>query len=102
MTSILPPVATGACVRPSGSLDRTGVPPSSGWSRDGSRVSQERDGWPQIQLHLPEGALQHGMISAMHEPPDYRLPDWSSDCAGYTSAYRSSYTVVYTKAKEVS
>ena len=42
------------------------------------------------------------MIGAMHELPDHLLTDWSSDTAGYTSTYRSSYTVVYTKAKEVS
>jgi hypothetical protein len=102
MTSILPPVATGACRRPNGNLDRTGVPPASGWSRDGSHVSQDRDGWPQIQSRITEGHVQREMIGAMHELPYHLLTDWASDAAGYTSAYRSSYTVVYTRAKEVS
>ena len=63
MTSILPPVATGACRRPSG----------TGWSRDGSRVSQDRRGWPQIQSRIAEGGVQRGMIGAMHELPDHPL-----------------------------
>ena len=42
------------------------------------------------------------MIGVVHEPPDHLLTDWSSDITRYTSAYRSSYTVVYTTAKEVS
>jgi hypothetical protein len=97
MTSTLPAVAARACRRPSHV-----VQPPRGSSRDRSRVSQERDGWPQIQLHLPEGALPHGMISAMRELPDHPLADLSSDTTGYTSTYSSSYTVVYTQAKEVS
>jgi hypothetical protein len=101
MTSILPPVATSACMRPNGSLDRTGVAQSSRWSRDRSRVSQDRRGWPQIQSRITEGRVQRGMIGAM-QLPDHPLTDWSYDRTGYTSAYRSSYPVVYTQAKEVS
>jgi hypothetical protein len=46
--------------------------------------------------------VQRAMIGAMHEPPEHQLTDWSSDTFGYTSAYSSSYTVVYTHAKKVS
>ena len=84
MTSTLPAVAARARRRPS-----RVVQPPRGSLHDRSRVSRERDGWPEIQLHLPEGALQHGMISAMRELPDHPLTDWSNDKTGYTSAYRS-------------
>ena len=42
------------------------------------------------------------MIGAMHELPDHLLTGWSPATVDYTSAYSSSYTVVYTPAKEVS
>jgi hypothetical protein len=41
------------------------------------------------------------MIGAMHELRDRLLTDRPSDMLGYASAYRSSYTVVYTTAQEV-
>ena len=102
MTSILRLVATGACRRPNGSLDRTGVPPASGWSRDGSHVSRDRDGWPQIQSRITEGQVPREMIGAMHELPYHPRTDRASDTTGYPSAYRSAYTVVYPQAREVS
>jgi hypothetical protein len=78
------------------------VPPARSWSRDRGGVSQDRDGSLQIQAHATERTPRRSMISAMHELRDHRLTGLPSDTAGYTSAYRSSYTVVYTKAKEVS
>lgn len=69
-------------------------------SRNCTHVSQERDGWPQIRSHVAECEVRRGMIGAMHEPPDRPLTNWPSNPAGDTSAYRSSYIVVDTKAKE--
>ena len=42
------------------------------------------------------------MIGAVTALPDYLLTDLLIGSAGYTLAYRSSYPVVYTHAKEVS
>jgi DNA-binding NarL/FixJ family response regulator len=75
--------------------------PSCGWSRDSSRVSQVRAGWPQIQSRIPVGRVERAMISAMHELSDHVLADLSSATVGYRSAYGPFYTVVYTKTKEV-
>ena len=101
MTSTLPAVAARACGRPSHGVTAVGLPPL-GSSRDRAHVSQECDHWPQIQSRWPEGQVQRAMIGAMHEPPDHLLTDWSSATFDYTSAYSSSYTVVYTKRQEVS
>jgi hypothetical protein len=90
--------ATGA----SDGVDRVAVPPPCGRSRDGSCVSQGCDGWPQIHSLATEKTLRCRMISAMSVLPHRLLTDWLSDTANYTSTYRASYTVVYTKAKEVS
>ena len=50
---------------------------------------------------MTETALCRAMISAMHELPKHLLNDWSSDSIRYTSAYPSSYTIVYTIWKVV-
>lgn len=72
------------------------------WSRECSRVSRDRDSCQQTQLLVAEGALGRSMISAMREL-SYRLPDdWRGHTAPYTSAYRSSHTVVYAVVKESS
>ena len=76
--------------------------PRSRSSRDRAGVSQERAGLPQIQSRLSECQVGRAMIGAVPALPEYPLTDLSSACAGYASAYRSSYTVVYTQAKEVS
>jgi hypothetical protein len=70
-------------------------------SRDDARVSQERAGLPQIQVRTSECQVWRAMIGAVPALPDYLLTDVSSACAGYASAYRSSYTVVYKQPKEV-
>jgi hypothetical protein len=102
MTAILAAVATVAAGRLSGGLDRAGVRPPCGQSRDGIGVSQDRAGWPQIQSRITEGQVHREMIGAMRELPDHPRTDWSSSTAAYRSADGSSYTVVYTQAKEVS
>ena len=101
MTITLPPDAAGAHRRPRHSVsavDRAML----GSSRGHTRVSQQRDGCPQIQSRWPKGQMQRAMIGAMHAPPDRLLTDWPSDTTHYTSAYRCAYTVVFTEAKEVS
>jgi hypothetical protein len=100
MTGTLPAVAARACGRPRHGLTAAARP--YGWSPDGNPVSQDRDGWLQIQSSITEGQEQRAMIGAMHERPEHRLTEWSSNTTDYTSAYQSFCTVVYTKAKEVS
>lgn len=101
MTSALPAVAASGCGRPSNALT-VGVASRCGWSPDHVRVSQDRDGLRQIQSRASERLLRYGMISAMPKLRFRLVTDWASDTACYASAYGSSYTVVYTKAKEVS
>ena len=101
MTAILAALPAGAA-RLSGGLDRAAVRPRCGGPRDGIGVSQERDGRPQIQSRITEGRVQREMIGAMRALPGHPRTDWSSDSPGYTSAYQSSYTAVYTNPKEVS
>jgi hypothetical protein len=50
---------------------------------------------------MTERRLPREMIGAMPDPSDRLLIDRSLDTPSYTSAYRSAYPVVYTKAKEV-
>jgi hypothetical protein len=101
MTSTLSPDA--GCARRCPRHSVTAVDPAVlGSSRGHTRVSQQRDGCLQIQSSWPECHVQRAMIGVMHEPPDHLLTDCSPDISGYTSAYRCSYTVVYTEAKEVS
>jgi hypothetical protein len=101
MTSTIPPRRSPFSPRPSrGQAIALSMP--SGSSRDGGRVSQERDSSQQIQPHISGYAVQHGMIGAMHSLPHHLPIDWSADTLDDTSAYQSSYTVVYTQAKEVS
>jgi len=97
MTSTRPAVAARVSEDPSGVCS---VATRS--SRNRTPVPQARDGWPQIRSRRSECDVRRAMIAAMHEPPDRLLTDWPSDPAGYTSAYRSTYTVVYTIEKEVS
>jgi hypothetical protein len=101
MTSTLPPNTAGTCRRPRPSV--TGVDPAAIVSSRGhTHVSQQRHGCPQIQSRWPKCHVRRAMIGAVHESPDHVLTAWSSDGTGYSSAYRCSYTVVYTEAKEVS
>ena len=51
---------------------------------------------------MTETALCRAMISAIYELSEHLLTAWSSDSIRYTSAYPSSYTVVYTIWKVVS
>lgn len=97
MTSARPTVA--ARVRGYASDVCTAAPRSS---RNYTHGSQDRDGWPQIRSHVAECEVRLAMIGVMREPPDHPLTDRPPDRAGDTSAYRSSYTVGDTKAKEVS
>ena len=78
MTSTLPAVAARCLRAPAPRPHRAAARPY-GWSRDGNPVSQDRDGWPQIQSLATESALRRGMIGAMHERREHRLTDWSSD-----------------------
>ena len=86
---------------PSSSFGRAGLPLQCGRSHDDRPVSQDRHGWPQIESLVTETALCRAMISAMHELPKHLLNDWSPDSIRYTSAYPSSYTIVYTIWKVV-
>jgi len=101
MTSALPAIAASACGRPSNALS-VGVASRCGWSPDHGRVSQDRDGLRQIQSRATGRSLRYGMIGAMPKLRFHLLTDGASDTAGDTQAYESAYTVVYTKAKEVS
>ena len=101
MTSTVPAVAPGACRRAARGVTAV-VPAPRGRSRDSSRVSQDCDGWPQIQSLTIESRLQRGMISAMHTLPYRLLLGWSFNTSSYKSADRSAYTVVYTQAKKAS
>jgi hypothetical protein len=75
---------------------------AAGWSRDGSDVSQDRDGWPQIRWLAVDSALRETMIGPIARcPVTGWLTDWSSVSTGYRSAYPSSYTHVYNQQKEV-
>jgi hypothetical protein len=76
--------------------------PRSRSSRDRSRVSQQRAGLPQFQSRMSECQVRRAMIGAMREPSGYLPTGWSSGITDDTSAYRSSYTAVYTQGKEVS
>ena len=76
--------------------------PRSRSSRGRAGVSQERAGLPQIQSRMSECQVGRAMIGAVPALPDYLRTDLLPGCAGYTLAYRSSYPVVYTQAKEVS
>ena len=69
--------------------------------RSGTRGSRAGDGWRQIRSQTTERELSRGMIGAMPDLPDRLLTDRSPNVTSYTSAYRSAYPVVYTKAKEV-
>jgi hypothetical protein len=96
MTSTLPTVAARVFGHPSDVC----------WAatrllRNLTHVSQEGDGCPQIRSRTSECEVRRVMIGAMHEP-DRLLTDWPSGRAGYASACRSTYTFVYTIAKEVS
>ena len=98
MTGTLPAVAVGAGGHPSSGMSM-GVSPGCGWSRDGSRVSQDRDGLRQIQSRATRRSLRYKMIGPTHKVR-YCLPtNWAFDTTGYTSAYRSSYTTAYTKPR---
>lgn len=76
--------------------------PVRGRSRHRTDVSRDRDGWPQMQSRIPDRQVHRAMIGAMREPSGYLPSDWCSDITRDTSAYRSSYTVVYALEKEVS
>ena len=71
-------------------------------SRERGRVSRERAGLTQIQSCVSECQVWRAMIGAVPALPDYLLTHLLTGCAGYTLAYRASYAVVYTHAKEVS
>jgi hypothetical protein len=101
MTSTVPPDVGGACRRPR-HIATAGDSAPLGSSRSHTHLSQQRDGCRQIQPRWPKCHVQRAMIGAMHGPPDHLLTDWSLDGTRYMSAYRCAYTVVYTKAKEVS
>ena len=73
-----------------------------GQSRDRTHASRDRDGWPQMRSRVAERQAGRGMIGAMRDRSGYLPTGWSSGITCDTSAYRSSYTVVYTQAKEVS
>lgn len=102
MTTIPATLAAVAAGRLSAALDRAGVRPPCGRSQDGTGLSQGRNGWPLIQSHMIGGELSRAMMRAMHELPEHTRTNWSADTSGYKSTYRASYTVVYTKAREVS
>ena len=70
-------------------------------SRSRTHVSRQGDGWRQIRSQTTERRLSRGMIGAMPDLSERLLTDRSFDTPSYTSAYRSAYPVVYTKAKEV-
>jgi hypothetical protein len=76
--------------------------PSVAGLRDRSRRSRDRDSCQQIQSHAADSAIARSMIRAMHGL-SYHLPAaCTRDTRRYTSACRSSYSVVYTTLKEVS
>jgi hypothetical protein len=100
MTSTRPRYAAGACGRPRHGV-RVVDPAPLGSSRAHTRVSQQRDSCPLIQSLWPKCHMQRAMIGAMPEPRVHLLTDRPSDGTSYAPAYRCSYTVVYTEAKEV-
>jgi hypothetical protein len=74
-----------------------------GWRRDGSDLSQDRNGYRQIRSPTAESTPRDAMIAAMNETSRNQLADWSCVSTDYRSAYPSSYSDVYNhRAKEVS
>jgi len=71
-------------------------------SRDRAGVSQERAGLPEIRSRMSGCQVGRAMIGAVPALAAYLLTGWSSHGSVDTLAYRSSYPVVYTQAKEVS
>jgi hypothetical protein len=77
-------------------------PLSSVSSRYGGAVSRDRDGWAQIRWLATGSAPRDTMIDAMSELFSDPPADWSSATTVCRSAYPSSYSDVYNRAKEMS
>ena len=72
------------------------------WSQDHAAMSQDRNGCPQIQGVQTASSPVDTIIHAMSDTSRHPLTDWPSDPPGYTSAYPSSHTNVYSQPREVS
>ncbi len=69
-------------------------------SRDSDRVSQDRDGCPQIQSLGTDKGPMYLIISEMLMRPWHLLSDGSASTLGYRLGYRACYSVVYAQASE--